>query len=88
MDELIIRGGLVMDGTGAPGYRADVAVSQGKITAIGDLKGRNAGKVLAIAGSGLISGWKCNRAEAPQVWDLYNRNTGKYGSVNAATMHG
>lgn len=57
MDELIIRGGLVMDGTGAPGYRADVAISQGKITAIGDLKGRNAGKFLDAHGLAVAPGF-------------------------------
>ena len=32
--ELVIRGGTVVDGTGAPGVRADVGISGGKITAI------------------------------------------------------
>ena len=34
--ELVIRGGTVVDGTGAPGLRADVAITGGKISAIGD----------------------------------------------------
>jgi N-acyl-D-aspartate/D-glutamate deacylase len=33
--DLVIRGGLVIDGTGAPGFVADVAVERGTITAIG-----------------------------------------------------
>ncbi len=33
--DLVIKGGTVVDGTGAPGTRADVAISDGKVAAIG-----------------------------------------------------
>ncbi len=35
LHDIVIRGGTVIDGTGAPGYRADVAIDGGRITAIG-----------------------------------------------------
>ena len=40
--DLIISGGSVIDGTGAEGKRADIAVSNGRIARIGDLSGDSA----------------------------------------------
>ncbi len=37
--DILIRGGNVIDGTGAPPYRADVAVEEGRIVAIGRIEG-------------------------------------------------
>ena len=39
MYDLLITNGLIIDGTGSAPYRADVAVSQGDIVAIGSLPG-------------------------------------------------
>ena len=56
MHDLVIRGGMVVDGTGAPPRRADVAVDGDKISAVGDIaaKGRR-----EIDATGLIvtPGW-------------------------------
>jgi N-acyl-D-aspartate/D-glutamate deacylase len=38
--DLVIRGGLVLDGTGAPGFEADIAVDGGTIVRVGDVASR------------------------------------------------
>ena len=37
--DVVIRGGTVIDGSGAPRYRADVAIGGGSIARVGDLAG-------------------------------------------------
>ena len=39
MHDLVIRGGTIVDGTGAPAYTADVAVEDGRIVEVGKVSG-------------------------------------------------
>jgi N-acyl-D-amino-acid deacylase len=39
MHDLVVRGGLVVDGTGAPPFAADIAIDGGLITAVGTISG-------------------------------------------------
>ena len=48
--DLILRGGRVVDGTGNPWFRADVAITGDRIVAIGGLEGRQAKRVLDVTG--------------------------------------
>ncbi len=44
MPEIILEGGEVLDGSGKPRFRADIAIERGRILAVGDLKGVEAGQ--------------------------------------------
>ena len=49
--DLILRGGTVVDGTGAPGRRADVAIRDGVITAVGrHLRGGAGARIMDVTG--------------------------------------
>ena len=43
--DLVIRNGSVIDGTGAEAFEADVAVANGKISAVGEISGRGAEEI-------------------------------------------
>jgi N-acyl-D-aspartate/D-glutamate deacylase len=54
--ETVIRGGTVVDGTGAPPRTADVAISDGRIAEVGTVEG-SAGRELDAAGALVTPGW-------------------------------
>lgn len=55
--DLVLRGGTVIDGTGAPGFTADVAVGGGRILAVGDLRGVRAAQEIDAAGRAVAPGF-------------------------------
>ena len=57
MYDLIIRGGRLIDGTGAPWFRADVAVRDGRIACVGLLNGADAADVIDAAGRFVTPGF-------------------------------
>lgn len=69
MTELVVRGGLVVDGTGAPAYHADVAVTGGRIEAIG--RGLRGGRALDAAGMAVAPGFfdLHTHYDAQVLWD-------------------
>ena len=50
MEDLLIRGGTIVDGTGRPRFRGDVSVTHDRITAVGDLRDVTARKTIDADG--------------------------------------
>ncbi len=69
--DLIIRNGTIVDGTGAEGYRADIAVDGDRITAIGDLSGEVATREIEAAGMIVSPGFidLHTHLDAQVAWD-------------------
>jgi N-acyl-D-amino-acid deacylase len=55
--DILARGGKVFDGSGSAGSRADVAIRQGHIAAIGDLAAARAPKIIEAAGLAVAPGF-------------------------------
>lgn len=54
--DLLIQGGLVVDGTGAPARVGDVGIVAGRIAAMGNLKGARAGRLVDARGKAVAPG--------------------------------
>ena len=55
--DIVIRGGTVYDGTGAPGRRGDVGIRGDRIASIGDLSGTGATSVVDASGLAVAPGF-------------------------------
>ena len=55
--DLVITGGMVIDGTRMPRYRADVGVKDGKIAKIGHLKKHQAKSSIDADGLNVVPGF-------------------------------
>lgn len=57
MFDLILKGGAIYDGTGAPGFAGDVAVKNGKISGIGEFTAADAAEVIDVDGLAVSPGF-------------------------------
>jgi N-acyl-D-aspartate/D-glutamate deacylase len=78
--DLVVRGATVVDGTGAPGIEADVAIDADRIVAVGDVPD---GGEVELDGRGLVvaPGWidTHTHLDANQFWDPYLTPCSRYG---------
>jgi len=79
--ELIIRNGTVIDGTGANGVRADIAINGERITAIGDLSGEIAVREIDATGLTVTPGFVDlhTHLDAQIGWDPYMTSSSWHG---------
>ena len=78
--DLLIKNGLVIDGTGAPGRRADIAIDAGRITEIGSVSG-SAKRVIDAEGLAVAPGFidPHTHYDAQICWD---------GALTPSSWHG
>ena len=67
MFDVVILGGTVVDGTGAPGYRADVGINGETIEAIGDLSQAETRRVVDATGHIVSPGFIDSHAHSDGV---------------------
>lgn len=70
MYDILIKNGTVIDGSGRPMYRADVAVAEGRIAAIGELAHPNAERVIDATGQYVTPGFIDVNNHSDTYWQL------------------
>lgn len=69
MYDILLKNGLIVDGTGAPGFTGDVAVADGKIVRIAARIDENAGEVIDVSGLVVAPGFiECHTHSDPRVF--------------------
>ena len=79
--DVLITGGWVVDGTGAPGVYADVGIRDGRIVRIGALGGSHAGRTIDAQGLIVAPGHVTQHShyDAALFWDPYCSDSGENG---------
>ena len=86
--DLVLRNGMVVDGTGSPAYRADVGVSDGRIATIGRIRESGADEIDAdghIVTPGFIDGH--THMDAQIFWDHLGTCSAWHGTTTAVMGH-
>jgi len=84
--DLVIKDGLIFDGTGAPRIRGDVAIRDGRIAAMGRVHARDAESVIDAAGMHIAPGFVDlhTHYDAQVFWDPYCTLSGWHGITSVA----
>ena len=81
--DLLIKGGLVYDGTGAPAARLDIGVKDGRITAVADNLENNAGRVIDATGKIVTPGFVDvhTHYDGQATWDVHMQPSSNLGAT-------
>ena len=70
MYDILIRNGTIIDGSGRPMYRSDIALSEDKIVALGDLSHARGEKEIDAAGKYVTPGFVDVNNHSDTYWQL------------------
>ena len=84
--DIVIKDGLVFDGTGAPRVRGDVAVSDGRVAAVGRIPATDGRRVIDASGMHVAPGFVDlhTHYDAQIFWDPYCTLSGWHGVTSVA----
>ena len=87
MHDLVIRGGTVIDGTGAPGRTADVTVNRGVITGVGSFADEPANRTVDADGLLVTPGWVDihTHYDGQATWDEVLAPSSSHGVTTVVT---
>src|SRR3989344_176661 len=68
---ILIKNGTIVDGTGAPAYRADILISGDKISAIGAFPNKKAATVIDCMGQYVVPGFISPHTHADRMLTLF-----------------
>jgi N-acyl-D-amino-acid deacylase len=72
MYSVLIKNGTIIDGTGSKPYRADLAISNDKIVAIGDLQDATASEIIDAKGQFLSPGFVDIQNHSDAYWTIFD----------------
>ena len=81
MHDLILRNAFIIDGSGAPAWRGDVAVDGDRIASIGELQSHTAHRVIDLEGAALAPGFIDihTHYDGQATWDPYLSPSSSHG---------
>src|SRR5258705_1637459 len=84
--DVVVKDGLIFDGTGAPRVRGDVGITAGRIAAIGRVDASDAGEVIDAHGMHIAPGFVDlhTHYDAQVFWDPYLTLSGWHGITSVA----